>query len=61
MSVDFKKLTNDLRSLVACLKERCSMAENKIEQQKQEIEILNGRIAQLEALNAQIANKYFHP
>lgn len=58
MSVDFKRLINDLRTLVTCLKERCSIAENKIEQQKQEIEDLNNRIGQLEALNKELASKY---
>lgn len=58
MSVDFKRLITDLRTLVTCLKERCSIAENKIEQQKQEIEDLNNRIGQLEALNKELASKY---
>lgn len=58
MSVDFRRLTADLRSLVVRLKERCSIAEQKIEQQKQEIADLNSRIDQLEALNQEITSKY---
>lgn len=58
MSVDFRGLTDDLRTLVACIKERCSIAERKIEQQKQEIAQLNSRIAELEALNEDITSKY---
>ena len=58
MSVDFRRLTTDLRSLVACLKERCSIAERKVEQQKEEIEGLNSRISELEALNKDITSKY---
>ena len=58
MSVDFRGLTDDLRMLVACIKERCSIAERKIEQQKQEIAQLNSRIAELEALNEEITSKY---
>lgn len=58
MSVDFRRLTDDLRSLVACIVERCKIAENKVEQQKQEIAMLNSRIAQLEADKKEITSKY---
>ena len=58
MSVDFRRLTTDLRSLVACLKERCSIAERKVEQQKHEIADLNARIEELETLNKEITSKY---
>ena len=58
MSVDFRRLTTDLRSLVACIRERCSIAENKVEQQKLEIARLNSSIEQLEASNKEITSKY---
>lgn len=58
MSVDFRRLTTDLRALVACLKERCSIAERKIEQQKSEIADLKNRISELESQKIDITSKY---
>lgn len=58
MGVDFKGLIADLRSLVICLKERCSIAESKLEQQKTEIESLQKQIAKLESDNREIMSKY---
>ena len=58
MSVDFKKLTNDLRMLVNSLMVRCANAEQKIAERDAYIETLKAQIAALELEKTGVASKY---
>ena len=58
MSVDFRKLINDLRMLVDSLMVRCTNAEEKVAERDEEIKNLKAQISQLEAERAEITSKY---
>jgi chromosome segregation ATPase len=58
MSVDFRKLTTDLRTLISRLKQRCLEAEARVADLQRQLDEQQERIKQLEAEKAELDRKY---
>lgn len=58
MSVDFKQIIIELRSLVINLEERCAKAEVKLAQCEESLKLKQQQIVQLEAECQAISSKY---
>ncbi len=58
MSVNFRKLTTDLRTLIAQLKRRCLEAEARVSDLQRQVEEQQAKIKQLEAEKAALDRKY---
>ncbi len=58
MSVDFRRLIADLRTLIGQLKRRCLEAEARVSDLQRQIDEQQARIRQLEAEKAELDRKY---
>ena len=58
MSIDFRRLTSDLRMLIDRLKNRCLEAEANVSDLQQQLQDLQAQYKQLEKEKAELDRKY---